>query len=116
VHNRRPDWSATLNPRHEFTAKIHDQLVDRLPAEHIEALLHDACQILLEHPDARTLAVISRGGNAVLFNRPDGCCYVLPLGELKNVDTDAAAQIREWQSRPEGNFFVMELAGLKESN
>jgi len=107
-------WLRTAQPlaQRELAVKIHYRLVDRLPREHLEALLHDAYQIFFDQSGARTLAVISRGGNAVVFDRVARCCYLLPLDEMQNLDEDANAKIHEWRLHPGSNYFVMDLGGF----
>ena len=55
-----------------------------MPAEHMEALLHYAYDVFFRHEGSpRVLAVVSRSGNVVLFDRDRETCHVLPLAELQ---------------------------------
>jgi hypothetical protein len=93
---------------------IHQQLIDRMPPEHIEALLHYAHGVFSQHEaGSGVLAVVSRGGNVVLFDRAAEKCFVLPLSELRNVPAGAMEKIRQWQSEPSTTYFVMELGGFE---
>jgi hypothetical protein len=98
----------------KMPVKIHHRLIDQMPPEHMEALLHYAYGIFFQHEaGSGVLAVVSRGGNVVLFDRSQEKCYVLPLSELRNVPDDALAKLQQWQSEPSTAYFAMELGGFE---
>lgn len=99
----------------KMPVKIHYQLVDRMPTEHLEALLQHAYEIFFDHEDsgAGALAVISRSGNAVVFDRASQQCFALPVSELGNLAEDARLRIEQWRTEAETNYFVMELGQFK---
>jgi guanosine-3',5'-bis(diphosphate) 3'-pyrophosphohydrolase len=98
-----------------FPVKIHYRLVDQVPAEHLEALLAHAYEIFFEHPGSNVgaLAIISRSGRAVVFDRASEQCFVLPLDEMRNLDEHARQNIHNWQTQQSTNYFVMELGGFE---
>jgi hypothetical protein len=97
----------------KMAVKIHHQLIE-MPAEHMEALLHYAYDIFFRHEaGAGVLAVVSRGGNVVLFDRDHERCFALPLTELQNVPDDALARIKQWQSQPGTAYYAIELGGIE---
>jgi hypothetical protein len=59
------------------------------------------------------LAVVSRGGNVVVFDRTNEKCFVLPLSEMRNLPADALERVRRWQSEPSTAYFAIELGGFE---
>ncbi len=109
-------WVAVGEPpvARKMPVKIHHRLIDQMPAEHMEALLHYAYDIFFQHEAAPgVLAVVSRGGNVVLFDRTRETCYVLPLSELRNVPADALKKLKQWQLEPSTAYFAIELGGFE---
>jgi hypothetical protein len=85
-----------------------------MPPEHMEALLHYAYDIFFRHAGSPgVLAVVSRRGNVVLFDRPHERCFVLPLSELRNLPEDALNKIKRWQQEPGPAYFEIELGGIE---
>jgi len=85
-----------------------------MPPEHMEALLHYAYDIFFRHEaGSGVLAVVSRGGNVVVFDRSRESCHVLPLAEMQNLPADARDRVRQWQSQPTTPYFVIELGGFE---
>jgi len=109
--------AATTEPkrgqRKKLPVKIHHQLID-MPAEHMEALLHYAYEIFFRHETGSgVLAVVSRSGNVVMFDRDKETCHVLPLTELQNVPADALHRVRKWQLEPTSPYYAIELGGFE---
>jgi hypothetical protein len=102
--------------RRRLPVKIHEQLIERVPAEHMEALLHYAYDVFFRYPNKPdVLAVVSRGGHVVLFDRVHEKCFVLPLTELRNLPAEATAKIKAWQVEPGSAYFAIELGGFETS-
>jgi hypothetical protein len=104
----------TAADKKRLPVKIHHRLVDQMPAEHMEALLHYAYDTFFQHPGKPgVLAVVSRGGNVVLFDRTAEKCYVLPLSELQNLPAEAHEKIKRWQAAAGTAYFAIELGGFE---
>jgi len=107
--------TAPANPRggrKKLPVKVHERLL-AMPPEHMEALLHYAYDIFFRHEGGTgVLAVISRGENAVVFDRDRETCHVLPLAEMRNLPADALERIRKWQSQPTTAYYAIELGGF----
>jgi len=100
--------------RKELPVKIHHQLFCEMQPEHMEALLHYAYDIFFRHEaGSGVLAVVSRGGKVVLFDRGKEKCFVVPLAELRNLPAEALAKLRQWQSEPTTPYFTIELGGFE---
>jgi hypothetical protein len=98
----------------KMAVKVHHQLIDQMPAEHMEALLHYAYDIFFRHEvGTGVLAVVSRGGNVVLFDHHRERCFALPLSEMQNLPADALTRIKQWQSQPGTAYFAIELGGFE---
>jgi len=98
----------------KLPVSIHHKLFREMQPEHVEALLHYAYDIFFRHkPGSGVLAVVSRGGKVVLFDRSKERCYIAPLAELQNLPADALAKIRQWQSEPTTPYFSIELGGFE---
>jgi len=105
--------AALAGQRRKLPIKVHQQLID-MPPEHMEALLHYAYDIFFRYESGPgVLAVISRGANAVVFDRDRETCHVLPLSEMRNLPADALEQIRQWQSQPTTAYYAIELGGFE---
>jgi hypothetical protein len=104
---------AAANTASRLPVKVHFELAQRLPTEHIEALLAGAWRQRWELPQETAVALVSRGGNAVVFDQAGEQCYLLPLTEMRNLDTDALERYQAWRSQPEGDWFVIELGDFQ---
>jgi len=104
---------APANARSRLPVKVHFELAQRLSPEHIEALLADAYRQRWELPPDSAKALVSRGGNAVLFDQAGEQCYLLPLAEIRNLDADALRRYEAWRSQPGGDWFVIELGDFQ---
>jgi hypothetical protein len=93
--------------------KVHFELAQRLSTEHIEALLADAWRLRWDLPHQTAVALVSRGGNAAVFDQAGEQCYLLPLAEMQNLDADARQRYEAWRLQPEGEWFVIELGDFQ---
>lgn len=114
VHVWVVETPAPPTERKRLPVKVHHQLIEQMPPEHMEALLHYAYDIFFQHAGGPgVLAVVSRGGNVVVFDRDAEKCFVLPLEEMQNLPADARTKIKRWQSEAGSAYFAIELGGFK---
>lgn len=99
-------------PRPDVPMRLHPRLIDRMPREHVEALCQHAYEIWFQHPAAPgALAIVSRGGNAVVFDRASETGYVVPFDELEGLDDPTKENYAAWRASGETNYFVIHLPG-----
>jgi len=80
----------------------------KLPAEHLEALVEHAYGIYFKDTSGMNLAVVSRGGSAVVFD--SASARILPFEKLP-VDDKVKAEFAEWRTSGKSNYFVVRLPG-----
>jgi hypothetical protein len=92
---------------------VDASLAESIHKEHLEALLQHAYEIFFkDQGKSPRLAVVSRGGLAVVFDRASEKGHVMRLERL-GIDKEAEEEFRQWQASAKSNYFVMPLAPAK---
>ena len=89
--------------------KIPKVVADSVHKEQLEAFLEQAYRIFFERPQIASLAVVSRGGIAAVFDRTAKEIHLALVDDL-NTDVRRMTQIKNWLASPDGICLVLQLA------
>lgn len=93
----------------KFPVSIDNDLVETIHKEHLEALIDHAYNILLkDEGQSPVLAVISRGGLAVVLERASSRSHLMRLEKL-GLRGAAADELHRWQTAGETTYFVLPM-------
>lgn len=97
----------------KYPVKIATDLAETVHQEHLEALLEHAFEIFFkDYRHAPALAVVNRGGLAVVFDRANEESHVMRVEKL-GLPEDAVADLQRWKSTRTTNYFVIPLAAFR---
>ena len=97
----------------KFPVSIDNELVESIHKEHLEAMIDHAYNIFLkDEGDAPALAVISRGGLAVVLDRASSKSHLMRVERL-GLHGAAADELRRWQTAGDTTYFVLPLKSFK---
>jgi hypothetical protein len=93
--------------------KLHNQIRQQLPKEHIEAIVDEAMQIWRSHQDGfGTIVVITPRRIAVILDKQANRGAVVPLDFIYPTIEDAArARIHTWLEAPSTRLHVIQIPG-----
>jgi hypothetical protein len=93
----------------KFPVSIDNELVESVHKEHLEAMIDHAYSILLkDEGKSPAMAVISRGGLAVVLDRETNRSHLMRLARL-NLRGRALQELQRWQTAGETNYFVLPM-------
>ena len=78
------------------------------PTEHLEAILQHAYRIYFRDMIGMNLAVVTRGGTAVVFDSASASAHIVPF-ELMRVDEKTKAAFAKWQATGKSRYFVIQF-------
>jgi hypothetical protein len=95
-----------------FPVRIDNELVEAVHKEHLEALIDHAYNIFLKDEGrAPVMAVISRGGLAVVLERATSQSRLMRAEKL-GLRGEAVEELRRWQTAGQTTYFVLPMTSF----
>jgi hypothetical protein len=100
-------------PPTSLNIEVHNQILQQLPKEYIEAVVEDAIGIWRSQQDRQdTLVAINPRRIAVILDKQANRGAVLPVELIENVmDASMRTGLQTWLESPPTRFFVIQLPG-----
>ena len=100
-------------PPISLTIDVHNEILQQIPKEHIEAVVDEAIQIWRSHPDGHgTMFVINPRRNAVVLDKQANRGALIPVELIYPAIEDAMkSKVQTWLEAPPTRFLVFQIAG-----